>query len=84
MRKWHHACASWNGKTGEWQLWVKAERVGRGFHNRVSVFFFFLNYLLLTIAGAIFNKRNSVNKSFQLNLIGSICSWVRATDVLFF
>ncbi|XP_037035379.1 uncharacterized protein LOC119073785 isoform X2 [Bradysia coprophila] len=35
MRKWHHACASWNGKTGEWQLWVKAERVGRGFHNRI-------------------------------------------------
>lgn len=36
MRKWHHACTSWNGKTGEWQLWIKAERVGRGFHNRVS------------------------------------------------
>uniref|UniRef100_A0AAG5D479 Pentraxin (PTX) domain-containing protein n=1 Tax=Anopheles atroparvus TaxID=41427 RepID=A0AAG5D479_ANOAO len=35
MRKWHHACASWNGKTGEWQLWIKAERVGRGFHNRL-------------------------------------------------
>lgn len=35
LRNWHHACASWNGKTGEWQLWVKAERVGRGFHNRV-------------------------------------------------
>ncbi|KAG4070161.1 hypothetical protein HA402_003851 [Bradysia odoriphaga] len=35
MRKWHHACASWNGKTGEWQLWVKAERVGRGFHHRI-------------------------------------------------
>lgn len=35
LRKWHHACASWNGKSGEWQLWVKAERVGRGFHNRV-------------------------------------------------
>ncbi|XP_031635791.1 uncharacterized protein LOC116348800 [Contarinia nasturtii] len=35
LRKWHHACASWNGKTGEWQLWVKAERVGRGFHNRI-------------------------------------------------
>lgn len=35
LRKWHHACVSWNGKTGEWQLWVKAERVGRGFHNRV-------------------------------------------------
>lgn len=38
MRRWHHACASWNGKTGEWQLWVKGERVGRGFHNRVSTF----------------------------------------------
>lgn len=37
LRTWHHACASWNGKTGEWQLWVKAERVGRGFHNRVSM-----------------------------------------------
>lgn len=36
LRKWHHMCTSWNGKTGEWQLWVKAERVGRGFHNRVS------------------------------------------------
>lgn len=36
MRYWHHACTSWNGKTGEWQIWVKAERVGRGFHNRVS------------------------------------------------
>lgn len=38
MRYWHHACTSWNGKTGEWQMWVKAERVGRGFHNRVSCF----------------------------------------------
>lgn len=48
MRKWHHACASWNGKTGEWQLWVKAERVGRGFHNRVSfseTFFFRISSL---------------------------------------
>ncbi|XP_055631597.1 uncharacterized protein LOC129771694 [Toxorhynchites rutilus septentrionalis] len=35
MRKWHHICASWNGKTGEWQLWIKAERIGRGFHNRL-------------------------------------------------
>lgn len=43
MRKWHHACTSWNGKTGEWQLWVKAERVGRGFHNRVS-FKLFIKY----------------------------------------
>lgn len=36
MQKWHHVCSSWNGKTGEWQVWIKAERVGRGFHNRVS------------------------------------------------
>ena len=36
MKKWHHTCTSWNGKTGEWQLWVKNERVGRGFYNRVS------------------------------------------------
>jgi hypothetical protein len=35
MKKWHHACTSWNGKTGEWQLWIKSERVGRGFHNRL-------------------------------------------------
>ncbi|XP_058838121.1 uncharacterized protein LOC131693880 [Topomyia yanbarensis] len=35
IRHWHHVCASWNGKTGEWQLWIKAERVGRGFHNRL-------------------------------------------------
>jgi Pentaxin family len=41
MRVWHHACTSWNGKTGEWQLWVKGERVGRGFHNRVSEIEFF-------------------------------------------
>ncbi|XP_034649983.1 uncharacterized protein LOC117889633 [Drosophila subobscura] len=33
MRKWHHMCTSWNGKTGEWQAWLKAERIGRGFHN---------------------------------------------------
>lgn len=38
MRMWHHACASWNGKTGEWQVWIKAERVGRGFHNRLVNF----------------------------------------------
>lgn len=36
LKKWHHTCTSWNGKTGEWQLWVKSERVGRGFYNRVS------------------------------------------------
>ncbi|XP_070499930.1 uncharacterized protein b6 [Chironomus tepperi] len=35
MKKWHHTCTSWNGKTGEWQLWVKSERVGRGFYNRL-------------------------------------------------
>ncbi|KAM7350780.1 pentraxin-related protein b6 isoform 2-T4 [Cochliomyia hominivorax] len=33
VRQWHHACTSWNGKTGEWQVWLKAERIGRGFHN---------------------------------------------------
>ncbi|XP_035791367.1 uncharacterized protein LOC118466342 [Anopheles albimanus] len=38
MRKWHHACTSWNGKTGEWQLWIKSERVGRGFHNRLVAY----------------------------------------------
>ncbi|CAH2267106.1 jg25263, partial [Pararge aegeria aegeria] len=32
---WYHSCQSWNGKTGEWQIWVNAERVGRGFHNRL-------------------------------------------------
>lgn len=37
MKQWHHTCTSWNGKTGEWQLWVKSDRVGRGFYNRVSV-----------------------------------------------
>lgn len=36
---WYHSCQSWNGKTGEWQIWVNAERVGRGFHNRVSLLF---------------------------------------------
>ena len=33
--QWYHLCQSWNGHTGEWQLWVNGERVGRGFHNRV-------------------------------------------------
>ncbi|KAF9800386.1 hypothetical protein SFRURICE_015896, partial [Spodoptera frugiperda] len=32
---WYHNCQSWNGKTGEWQIWVNAERVGRGFNNRL-------------------------------------------------
>ncbi|XP_050429968.1 uncharacterized protein LOC126839066 [Adelges cooleyi] len=31
--KWYHVCQSWNGHTGEWQLWVNTERVGRGFYN---------------------------------------------------
>lgn len=35
LKKWYHTCQSWNGKTGEWQIWVNAERVGRGFHNRL-------------------------------------------------
>ncbi|KAG5899328.1 hypothetical protein JTB14_029279 [Gonioctena quinquepunctata] len=38
LNRWYHTCQSWNGKTGEWQIWVNAERVGRGFHNRVSEF----------------------------------------------
>jgi len=35
INRWYHTCQSWNGKTGEWQIWVNAERVGRGFHNRL-------------------------------------------------
>ncbi|XP_073950948.1 pentraxin-related protein b6 [Choristoneura fumiferana] len=35
LNTWYHSCQSWNGKTGEWQIWVDAERVGRGFHNRL-------------------------------------------------
>ncbi|RZC33942.1 uncharacterized protein BDFB_004173 [Asbolus verrucosus] len=35
LNKWYHTCQSWNGKTGEWQIWVNGERVGRGFHNRL-------------------------------------------------
>ncbi|CAK1588078.1 unnamed protein product [Parnassius mnemosyne] len=35
LNTWYHSCQSWNGKTGEWQVWVNAERVGRGFHNRL-------------------------------------------------
>ncbi|XP_050536565.1 uncharacterized protein LOC126902899 [Daktulosphaira vitifoliae] len=31
--KWYHVCQSWNGHTGEWQLWINSERVGRGFYN---------------------------------------------------
>lgn len=36
LNRWYHSCTSWNGRTGEWQIWVNAERVGRGFHNRVG------------------------------------------------
>lgn len=35
LNRWYHTCQSWNGKSGEWQIWVNAERVGRGFHNRL-------------------------------------------------
>ncbi|XP_045784986.1 uncharacterized protein LOC123880731 [Maniola jurtina] len=35
LNTWYHSCQSWNGKTGEWQIWVNGERVGRGFHNRL-------------------------------------------------
>uniref|UniRef100_A0A8D9E7N0 Neuronal pentraxin-1 n=1 Tax=Cacopsylla melanoneura TaxID=428564 RepID=A0A8D9E7N0_9HEMI len=30
---WYHICQSWNGKTGEWQVWVNNERIGRGYYN---------------------------------------------------
>lgn len=30
---WYHCCQSWNGKTGEWQVWVNNERIGRGYYN---------------------------------------------------
>lgn len=36
LNRWYHSCQSWNGRTGEWQVWINAERVGRGFHNLVS------------------------------------------------
>ncbi|VVC93811.1 unnamed protein product [Leptidea sinapis] len=36
LNTWYHSCQSWNGKTGEWQIWVNAERVGRGFNNRAT------------------------------------------------
>ncbi|KAJ9600094.1 hypothetical protein L9F63_009605 [Diploptera punctata] len=35
LNRWYHSCTSWNGRTGEWQIWINAERVGRGFHNRL-------------------------------------------------
>ncbi|XP_046984223.1 uncharacterized protein LOC124554202 [Schistocerca americana] len=35
LHRWYHSCASWNSQTGEFQLWVNDERVGRGFHNRL-------------------------------------------------
>uniref|UniRef100_A0A0K8SH11 Neuronal pentraxin-1 n=2 Tax=Lygus hesperus TaxID=30085 RepID=A0A0K8SH11_LYGHE len=34
--KWYHSCQSWNGRTGEWQLWIDSERVGRGFYNLLA------------------------------------------------
>jgi hypothetical protein len=37
LHRWYHSCQSWNGRTGEWQLWVNSERVGRGFYNIVSI-----------------------------------------------
>ncbi|XP_011881276.1 PREDICTED: uncharacterized protein LOC105569427 [Vollenhovia emeryi] len=35
LNKWYHSCQSWNGRTGEWQIWINDERVGRGFNNRL-------------------------------------------------
>ncbi|XP_065211669.1 uncharacterized protein LOC135839498 [Planococcus citri] len=31
--KWYHVCQSWNGKTGEWQIWINSERISRGYYN---------------------------------------------------
>ncbi|XP_058053606.1 uncharacterized protein LOC131205503 [Anopheles bellator] len=61
MRKWHHACASWNGKTGEWQLWIKSERVGRGFHNRL------VNYEIKPY-GALFSGGPSITGPTDVGL----------------
>ncbi|KAL1116627.1 hypothetical protein AAG570_005099, partial [Ranatra chinensis] len=36
LHRWYHACQSWNGRNGEWQIWVNSERIGRGFHNLVA------------------------------------------------
>ncbi|KAL0105676.1 hypothetical protein PUN28_015859 [Cardiocondyla obscurior] len=50
LNKWYHSCTSWNGRTGEWQIWVNDERVGRGFNNRVSIIsycFFFYGFNIL-------------------------------------
>lgn len=53
LNRWYHTCQSWNGKTGEWQIWVNAERVGRGFHNRVSE----LNFKRLSIVAGRRQKK---------------------------
>ena len=34
--KWYHTCQSWNGHTGEWQVFVNSHRIGRGYHNLVN------------------------------------------------
>lgn len=47
LNRWYHTCQSWNGRTGEWQIWVNAERVGRGFHNRVCDYKITFHFLLL-------------------------------------
>lgn len=40
LYKWYHTCQSWNGHTGEWQVWVDGHRIARGFHNSVSIVLF--------------------------------------------
>lgn len=51
LNRWYHTCQSWNGRTGEWQIWVNAERVGRGFHNRVCTTI--TKYCLFSIVDAL-------------------------------
>lgn len=34
--KWYHSCQSWNGNTGEWQIWINNERIARGYYNLVG------------------------------------------------
>ncbi|XP_028043149.1 uncharacterized protein LOC114252735 [Bombyx mandarina] len=74
LNRWYHSCQSWNGKTGEWQIWVNAERVGRGFHNRL------VGHIIkgggVAITGQeqalIYNKDNVEQPQRQAGFIGEI------------
>lgn len=66
MRQWHHMCSSWNGKTGEWQAWLKAERIGRGFHNSVSLTPFDSNYAYCKMPCSRFHFRRTNVSCYNL------------------